>query len=115
MRAIRRRRAQSAVEIMLLTPIVMMVFMAMYYLWSITFAAQNCHMRAREYALHGDTYLQGRSHGTTGSTVFAGSDYQKARRWPANFSFRGTSTDQSIPGTGVRGQNLTTTAVITSN
>jgi hypothetical protein len=111
----RRRRAQSAIEVMLLVPIVMMVFMSMYYLWSITFAAQNCHMRAREYVLHGDTYLQDRSHGTTGSTVFDGSDYKKATRWPASFSFSARSSDQSIPGTGVRGQDIRTTAVITSN
>jgi hypothetical protein len=111
----RKRRAQSAIETMLLIPVVMMVFIAMYYLWSITFAAANCHMRAREYALHGDTYLQGRSHGTSGSSALSGRDYQKAERGLQSFEFSGTSSDTSIDGVGTTGVNLSVTAVITSN
>jgi len=103
------------VEVILLMPVVMMVFMAMYYLWSITFAAQNCHMRAREYAFHGDTYLGGRSHGTSGSSALSGSDYQKAERGLQSFSFTGSSDDTSIAGVGTSGRNISVTAYITSD
>jgi len=115
MRLRRIRRGQSAVEVMLLMPVVMMVFIAMYYLWSVTFAAANCHMRAREYALHGDEYLGGRSQGTTGSSALSGSDYRKAERGLTSFEFSGTSSDTSIDGVGTTGVNLSVTAVITSN
>ncbi len=111
----RRRRAQSAVEVILLVPVIMMVFISMYYLWSITFAAQNCHMRAREYAFHGSKYLGGRGQGTSGSAAFTGNDYQKAERGLTSFEFSGTSSDTSIPGVGSSGVGLNVTAVITSN
>jgi hypothetical protein len=115
MRLCRHRRAQSAVEVMLLVPVVMMVFIAMYYLWSITFAAANCHMRAREYAFHGDTYLGGRAHGESGSSALQGSDYKKAERGITSFEFSGSSSDTSIDGVGTSGVNLQVTAVIKSN
>ena len=111
----RPRSAQSAVEVLLMMPILMMVFMAMYYLWSITFAAQNCHLRAREFALHGNTYLGDRSHGTRGDSALRSTDYQKAERGLQSFEFSGTASDTSIPGTGTRGQRISVTAVITSN
>ena len=115
MRHRRIRRAQSAVEVMLLLPVVMMVFISMYYLWSITSAAANCHMRAREYALHGDTYLGGRAQGTSGSAALQGGDYRKAERGLTSFEFSGSSSDTSIDGVGTSGVNLQVTAVITSN
>ena len=115
MRLRRRRRAQSAVEVMLLMPVVMMVFIAMYYLWSITFAAANCHMRAREYAFHGDTYLGGRAHGESGSSALDGSDYKKAERGITSFEFRGESSDTSIDGVGTSGLDISVTAVMKSN
>lgn len=109
----RHRRGQSAVETVLLMPVIMMVFMAMYYLFTITFAAQNAHLRAREYALHGDTYLGGRSHGTTGSSAFGFFNYQKAERGITPFRFSGTATDRSIDGTSTSGGvTVTATAVI---
>jgi hypothetical protein len=110
-----RRRAQSAIEVMMLVPVIMMVLMCMYYLWSVTFAAANCHMRAREYALHGSTYLGSRSHGTSGSSALSGRDYRKAERGLQNFRFSGQSSDTSIPGPGTSGQSVRATAVITSN
>jgi uncharacterized protein HemY len=110
-----RRRAQSAIEVMMLVPVIMMIMMCMYYLWSITFAAANCNMRAREYALHGDTYLGSRSHGTSGSAALSGGDYRKAERGLRNFRFSGRSSDTSIPGPGTSGQTVTASAVITSN
>ncbi len=115
MRLRRHRRAQSAVEVILLMPVLMMVFMAMYYLWSITFAAANCHMRAREYALHGDEYLGGRAHGESGSAALQSGDYQKAERGLTSFEFSGSSSDTSIDGVGTSGIGLQVTAVITSN
>jgi hypothetical protein len=113
----RRRRAQSAVEVMLLMPVVMMIFIAMYYLWSITFAAANCHMRAREYALHGSTYLDqaNRSHGESGRPALQNGDYPRAERGLQSFEFNGNARDTSIDGVGNNGVNIQVTARITSN
>lgn len=111
----RYRRAQSAVEVMLLVPVVMMVFIAMYYLWSITFAAANCHMRAREYAFHGNTNLGGRAQGTSGDeSALQGGDYKKAERGITSFEFNGTSEDTSIDGVGTSGVDISVTAIIKS-
>ena len=112
---IRRRRAQSAVEVILLVPVIMMVFISMYYLWSITFAAQNCNLRAREAALHGTKYLGPRANGASGSAPLSGNNYQVADRWPAEFDFNGTSSDTSIPGMGDATVTITANAYITSN
>lgn len=51
---LRRRgaRGQSAVETMFMIPLLLLVFMGMYELFTLTFAAQNAHIRAREYVLH---------------------------------------------------------------
>lgn len=54
-------RGQSAVETMFMIPIMLLVFMGMYELFTITFAAQNAHIRAREYVLHDGAYVQGRA------------------------------------------------------
>lgn len=108
----RRRRGQSAVETMMMMPILALVIVALYYLWSIAFAAQNVHLRAREYALHGDTYLGGRGNGESGSYPFSGNNYTRADS--TDFEFSGTSTDQSIPGVSRRGVDIEATAVISS-
>ena len=109
----RARRAQSAVETMLLMPLLVLVIVAMYYLWSIAFASQNAHLRAREYVLHGDAYLGDRGNGETGNSPFNGSNYQRADS--TNFSFSGRSRDRSIPGVGARGVDIEVEAVITSD
>ncbi len=49
-------RGQSAVETMFMVPILLLVFIGMYELFTITFAAQNAHIRAREYVLHAGFY-----------------------------------------------------------
>ena len=51
-----RQRGQSAVETMFMIPLLVLVFMGMYELFTITFAAQNAHIRAREYVLHNGAY-----------------------------------------------------------
>jgi hypothetical protein len=102
---------------MLCVPIILMVFMSMYYLWSITFAAQNAHMRAREYVLHQGTYLGERAHGTSGGggTVWAGSNYKKADTGIRPFRFEARASDTSIPGMSSYGsKTITTHAYITS-
>lgn len=35
------------------------VLVSMYHLFTVTWASQNAHMRAREAVLHGDAYLTG--------------------------------------------------------
>lgn len=90
-----RRQGQSAVETMLIVPIIAMTIMSMYYLWSITWASQNAHMRAREYVLHGDTYLQERGSDADGSNPFDGTNYKKADS--TDFSFEAKARDESLP------------------
>ncbi len=53
------QRGQSAVETMFMIPLLILVFMGMYELFTITFAAQNAHIRAREYVLHNGEYTPG--------------------------------------------------------
>ena len=56
----RHRRGQSAVETLIALPVVILVLVAMVQLWSLTWATQNAHLRAREAVLHGSgTYLSG--------------------------------------------------------
>jgi hypothetical protein len=107
-----RRRGQSAVETMLMMPLIALVIVALYYLWSIAWASQNAHMRAREYALHGDAYLGSRGNGETGSAPFSGDNYTRADS--TNFSFSGRSSDRSIPGVATRALDIEVEAVITS-
>lgn len=109
----RPRRAQSAVETMLMMPLIALVIVAMYYLWSIAWASQNAHLRAREYALHGDSYLGGRGNNETGSSPFDGSNYKRADS--TSFRFTGRSSDTTIPGVGARGLDIEVEAVITSD
>ncbi len=52
-----RQRGQSAVETMFMIPLLLLVFMGMFELFTITFAAQNAHIRAREYVLHNGAYV----------------------------------------------------------
>lgn len=69
----RHVRGQSAVETMFMIPIMLLVFMGMYELFTITFAAQNAHIRAREYVLHDGAYVQSAPQGepgTGGASVF---------------------------------------------
>ncbi|MDP2312795.1 MAG: hypothetical protein Q8P41_07810 [Pseudomonadota bacterium] len=110
---LRRRLGQSAVETMLLMPLLVLVVIAMYYLWSIAWASQNAHLRAREYALHGDTYLGGRGNNESGSAPFSGTNYERADS--TSFHFSGKSSDRSLPGVGARGEDIDVEVVITSD
>jgi hypothetical protein len=109
----RRRLGQSAVETMLLMPVLVLVMVAMYYLWSIAWASQNAHIRAREYALHGDAYLGGRGNNETGSAPFSANNYTRADS--TSFRFTGRSQDRSMPGVGASGETIDVTVVITSD
>lgn len=109
----RPRRAQSAVETMLLLPLLVLVAVGMYHLWSIAFASQNAHLRAREYVLHGDAYLGGRGNGESGSSPFDGTNYRRADS--TSFRFHAQSSDRSIPGVAVSPVDIDVEAVITSD
>jgi hypothetical protein len=109
----RLRRGQSAVETMLFMPLLVLVVVAMYYLWSIAWASQNAHIRAREYALHGDTYLGSRGNGESGSAPFSTDNYKRADS--TSFRFSGRSTDRSMPGVTASGESIDVTVVITSD
>ena len=106
-------RGQSAVETMLLMPLMVLVLVAMYYLWSIAWASQNAHLRAREYALHGDAFLGSHGNGESGSYPFDGGNYTKADS--TSFSFSGRSEDKSLPGVAAAGHAIQVEAVITSD
>jgi len=107
----RCRRGQSAVETMMVVPIVAVTIMALYYLWSVIYAAENAHVRAREYVLHGSAYL-GSVDGTSGSDVFSGNNYRRADS--TSFHFESSSTDQSLAVFG-RAESIEAKAVITSH
>ncbi len=109
----RSRSGQSVVETMLMMPLLVLVIISMYYLWSIAWASQNAHLRAREYAFHGDTYLGGRGNNESGSSPFSGTNYRRADS--TSFRFSGKSTDRSIAGVGTRGESIDVTVVITSD
>ena len=53
----KRRSGQAAVETMLLTFTIMFVLLGLVHLFSVTWAGQNAHIRAREAAFHGDAFL----------------------------------------------------------
>lgn len=103
------RRGQSAVETMMVVPLVAMTIMALYYLWSIIFASENAHIRAREHVLHGSAYQSGSD--VSGSDPFSGTNYQRADS--RSFHFEAKATDQSLPVFG-RAERIETKAVITS-
>lgn len=103
-----RSRGQSAVEAMLVVPVVATAIMVLYYLWSVAWAAQNAHVRARECVLHDDQYLPADEHC---DAPFAGGNYTRADS--IDFSFSGGGSDQSLPVFG-RADTIRTSAVITS-
>lgn len=108
----RSRRAQSAVETMLLMPLLVLVIIAMYYLWSIAWASQNAHLRAREYVLHGDTYLGSHANDESGSYPFSGNNYARAES--TDFSFSASSSDVSLQGVAAQAHDIEVEAVIVS-
>jgi Tfp pilus assembly protein PilV len=107
-----RRRGQSMVELMIAMPLLVLVLVAMVQLWSITFASENAHIRAREYVLHGDAYLGSRSDGVSGSSVFDGYNYRRADS--TRFHFQATAEDQGLPGVSRSPQQIRTHATIAS-
>ncbi len=110
MRAGRARRGgQSAIEAMLVVPIVAMAIMVLYYLWSVAWAAQNAHIRARECVLHDDQYLAADDHC---DAPFSGGNYRRAD--DTTFSFSGGGSDESLPVFG-RANSIRTSATITSD
>lgn len=109
--ATRRRLGQSTVESMILMPLLALVIVALYQLWSVAWAAQNAHLRAREQVLHGDTYLGGRPGDVGGNAPFAGNNYKKAER--TTFRFQSTADDETLPGVS-GGKRIRAKAVITS-
>jgi hypothetical protein len=54
-----KRRGQAAVETMLLAFLVMMILMSLVHLFTVTWASENAHIRAREGVMHGTSFLVG--------------------------------------------------------
>ena len=110
----RHRRAQSAVEVMLVAPVAVLVLLAMLQLFTLTFAAENAHLRAREHVLHGTAYLRDRAWRTGGTTVFdeAAGTYRVAA--PGPFRFESRSSDHALPGLGTEALKITAVTVIAS-
>ena len=88
-----RRRGQSAIETMMVVPLVAVTILALYYLWSVIFASENAHIRARESVLHGSAYLADDG-GVSGSSPFAGNNYKRAD--DTDFHFESSARDESL-------------------
>ena len=121
----KRRRGQAAVETMLLTFMVMVVLLGVVHLFSLTWASQNAHIRAREAAFHGDAYLTGAKADSQftqpGSAPFdpalpgpSGGNYSVAEDSITPFQFSATATDESRDDL-FGSQQIEVTATITSN
>lgn len=127
----RRTRGQSAVETMFMIPILLMVFLGMFELFTITFASQNAHIRAREYVLHGGTYTVGapNNESIAHSSVFKNGNYIVAEKdiWGLasipggggiSKGWTAWANDRGIPGiangTSDRGDYIVTHAYICS-
>ena len=98
----RRRRGQAAVETMLLTFTVMLVLLGLVHLFSVTWASQNAHIRAREAVFHGDAYLDVSNGYTEPSTApFSaslpgpGGNYTVASGYEVDFAFTASANDES--------------------
>jgi Flp pilus assembly protein TadG len=121
---IKKRRGQAAVETMLLTFMVMVVLLGVVHLFSLTWASQNAHIRAREAAFHGDAFQQGRGADSAftqpGSAPFStsmpgpGGNYTVAEDSITSFNFSATASDQSRNDL-FGSQAIQVTARITSN
>jgi len=109
---------------MLLAFMVMVVLLGLVHLFSLTWASQNAHLRAREAAFHGDAYLQGvradSAFTQPGSAPFSialdgpGGNYTVAEESITPFNFSATATDQSRDDL-FDSQDIQVTARITSN
>lgn len=108
----RQRRGQAAVETLLLVPVVVVVMIAMLQLWSVTFAATNAHLRAREAVLHGTKYLDDRGSDVSDRAPFSGNNYTKASM--RYFRFSATARDRTVGGMSGTPRDVRVTTVITS-
>ena len=71
--------------------VVVMLLVAMVHLFTVTWATQNAHLRAREALMHGDVYLTGVApdYVEVTQTPFQSDNYQRAEPdEPINFSAR---------------------------
>ena len=106
------RSGQAAVETLIAMPVMILLIVALYQLWGLTFAAQNAHLRAREALLHGKTtYMSGpRSRDIHGFSPFSGRNYTPAIS--RTFYFEMRADDWTIPGVG-ESEKLTSRAILT--
>ena len=111
----RSRRGQAAIETMILMPLLVLVLVALVQLWSLAWAAQNAHLRAREGLLHGRTYLGSRGSDVRGSNVFgfAGRNYETAGS--RVFYVSTSAEDQTVGGVTGRARRVRARAVLRSN
>jgi hypothetical protein len=124
---------------MFMIPALLLVFMGMYELFTITFGAQNAHIRAREYVLHSGEYTRSApanepatgldrvdSNGPlfeSGNYVVADKDIWGLASAPGgggtpNFGWKAAAHDQGIVGVATssddRGEYVKATAYICS-
>jgi hypothetical protein len=107
----RPRRGQAAVETMMLAFMVMVILMCMFHLFTVTWASQNAHIRAREALLHGHTYMQGDrvSYSQANNELFDGNNYTKADR-NGTIDFTAGASDQTRDDfIGAKDINITAT------
>lgn len=118
------RRGQAAVETMLLAFMVMVVLLGLVQLFSLTWASQNAHIRAREAAFHGDAYQSGRGADLAftqpGTAPFStslpgpGGNYTVAEDSVTPFTFSATASDESRDDL-FGSRTISVSAQITSN
>lgn len=116
-----RRRGQAAVETMMLAFMVMVILVCMVHLFSVTWASENAHMRAREGVLHRTTYLQGKRAGT--DFIVPGADspwdsatsnYRVAESGAQPFRFQADAYDTTMDDM-IGSQDIWVTATIVGN
>ena len=103
------KAGQAAVETMFMLPMFLLIFIGMYELFTVTFAAQNAHIRAREYLFHHGEYLPNsrvpnweNSGNKPGNPLFEGGEYAVAR--PDIWGVAGLVDAGPVDGAGLQGE-----------
>lgn len=112
----RRRRGQAAVETMVLSFGIMVVLVAMFHLFMVTWASGQAHMRAREALLHGDSYQTGtrRNYVESGNIPFnTSSSYPRKAVPGTSMEFTARAWDETLEDS-FGSQTFQVEAVITS-
>lgn len=104
MGCLKNNKGQSAVEVMFMAPIIILFVLGMYELFTITWASQNAHIRARDFALHGE-YMGNVTHDSeyyTSEALESEENYKLAEELDDP---TGHAEDTPIPGVVLYGQS----------